>query len=191
MKSVIFMIMAALSFGTLGATTIDGTLFKLSIDALVLKGVRVLRQAPYQKNESSLHISYVDYRGILHGVEFFLREGVGVDILDPATPTAKVTRLVERNAGSYHIYDVICVEGVVVTCGILVEAKIANDSKAETRGAGIYFAVRGSDPKKLADALSLILNDIHLGLLGRAFERISATEAAVGFKELIEILKTQ
>jgi hypothetical protein len=191
MKSTLILIMAALSFGSLRATTIEGTLFRLSADALVLKGVRVLRQSPHQKNEDPLTISYVDYRGTLEGVEFFVREGVGVDMLDPGTPTAKVARLGEWNAGNYHIYDVICSEDGVFVCGVLIESKTASAPNPETRGSGVYLAVRGSDPKQLAAALSRILDEIHLGLSGSAFERIGGTAAAVEFKELIGILEMQ
>jgi hypothetical protein len=191
MKPTIILIMAALSFNPLRATTIEGTLFRLSADSLALKGVRVLRQAPHQKNENPLTISYVDYRGTIEGVEFFAREGVGVDMLDPSTPSTKVIRLAERNSGDYHIYDVICSEDGVTVCGVLIEPKPASAPNPETRGSGVYVAVRGSDPKQLAAALSRVLDEIHLGLSGSAFERIGGKEAAAGFKELLEVLKAQ
>lgn len=191
MKSLIFSIMVCLSIGSLRAGVINGTLFRITSESLLINEIRIDRFAPYQKREMPLTVLRVDYQGTISDVFFFVREGIGVNMLDPATPTTKVKRLAERNVNRYHIYDIICEEQGVFTCGVLIQQKVDETSSPETGEAGVYLAVRGSDPKKLASVLSLILDEIHLGLSGSAFERIGGTEAAGGFEELLNVLKHQ
>lgn len=191
MKTLLFIFVVVVGLTSTQAAAINGVSFRLESNCLVLKEVAVDRYASYQKQDAFLSVLRADYQGTVDSVDFFIREGVGVDMVDPDTPTARVVRFAERRAGDYHIYDVICTEKGIITCGVLIEPDVADTPKPLMRGPGIYIAVRGGNPRQLAAALSMVLGEIQIGLVSMSFKRLSETTAFIGLKELISVLNAQ
>jgi hypothetical protein len=99
MKLFFFAIVCLVIMRPLHASSVEGTLCRIEMPAFSLNGVRIQSGRSNGNEDRSLMISYAEYRGTIGTVDVFVREGA-VELLDPATPTAKVLALFERISGT-------------------------------------------------------------------------------------------
>lgn len=137
----------------LNGSTVEGSLFNIQSEAIQIDKILISPNEIFSKKEPPLRINAITYLCNSGNVQALIREG-NVARSDPSRLDSEMLCEFEASSELYRYTCVICVDGEIITIGVLMQQMEYQNSIKNSNS--IYISLRGKTNYDLIKTLRLL-----------------------------------